>query len=73
MSVLLPPDALQKPPLDGITVIDMSRFSRVRIAPWSWRIWGPSVIKIERPDIAHQVCPYSRATHGNIAVETTLV
>jgi osmotically inducible protein OsmC len=21
----------------------------------------------------HQVCPYSRATHGNIAVETTLV
>ena len=25
MSVLLPSDALQKPPLDGITVIDMSR------------------------------------------------
>ena len=24
-------------------------------------------------DAAHQVCPYSRATHGNIAVETTLV
>jgi crotonobetainyl-CoA:carnitine CoA-transferase CaiB-like acyl-CoA transferase len=25
MSVLLPSDALQKPPLDGITVIDISR------------------------------------------------
>jgi lipoyl-dependent peroxiredoxin len=32
------------------------------------------------PDVAqglieatHQVCPYSRATHGNIAVETKLV
>jgi len=24
-------------------------------------------------EAAHQVCPYSRATHGNIAVETTLV
>ena len=24
-------------------------------------------------EVAHQVCPYSRATHGNIAVETTLV
>ena len=24
-------------------------------------------------ETAHQVCPYSRATHGNIAVETTLV
>ena len=24
-------------------------------------------------DAGHQVCPYSRATHGNIAVETTLV
>jgi nitronate monooxygenase len=23
--------------------------------------------------VAHQVCPCSRATHGNIAVETTLV
>jgi lipoyl-dependent peroxiredoxin len=23
-------------------------------------------------DAAHQVCPYSRATHGNIAVETTV-
>jgi Ohr subfamily peroxiredoxin len=23
-------------------------------------------------EAAHQVCPYSRATHGNIAVETTL-
>jgi osmotically inducible protein OsmC len=24
-------------------------------------------------EATHQVCPYSRATHGNIAVETTLV
>jgi Ohr subfamily peroxiredoxin len=24
-------------------------------------------------EAAHQLCPYSRATHGNIAVETTLV
>ncbi len=24
-------------------------------------------------EAARQVCPYSRATHGNIAVETTLV
>jgi osmotically inducible protein OsmC len=24
-------------------------------------------------EAAHEVCPYSRATHGNIAVETTLV
>ena len=24
-------------------------------------------------EAAHQVCPYSRATHGNIAVETKLV
>jgi lipoyl-dependent peroxiredoxin len=24
-------------------------------------------------EAAHRVCPYSRATHGNIAVETTLV
>jgi osmotically inducible protein OsmC len=24
-------------------------------------------------DATHQVCPYSRATHGNIAVETTMV
>jgi organic hydroperoxide reductase OsmC/OhrA len=24
-------------------------------------------------ETTHQVCPYSRATHGNIAVETTLV
>ena len=24
-------------------------------------------------EAAHQVCPYSRARHGNIAVETTLV
>jgi Ohr subfamily peroxiredoxin len=24
-------------------------------------------------EAAHQVCPYSRAAHGNIAVETTLV
>ena len=24
-------------------------------------------------EAAHQVCPYSRATHGNTAVETTLV
>ena len=24
-------------------------------------------------DATHQVCPYSRATHGNIAVETKLV
>jgi organic hydroperoxide reductase OsmC/OhrA len=24
-------------------------------------------------EAAHQVCPYSRATHGNVAVETTLV
>jgi osmotically inducible protein OsmC len=24
-------------------------------------------------EAAHQVCPYSRATQGNIAVETTLV
>ena len=24
-------------------------------------------------EAAHQVCPYSRATRGNIAVETTLV
>ena len=24
-------------------------------------------------EVAHQVCPYSRATHGNIAVETPLV
>ncbi len=23
--------------------------------------------------VAHQVCPNSRATHGNVAVETTLV
>jgi organic hydroperoxide reductase OsmC/OhrA len=24
-------------------------------------------------EATHQVCPYSRATHGNIALETTLV
>ena len=24
-------------------------------------------------EAAHQVCPYSRATHGNIAVETNLI
>ena len=24
-------------------------------------------------EAAHQVCPYSRATHGNVTVETTLV
>ena len=24
-------------------------------------------------EATHQVCPYSRATHGNIAIETTLV
>jgi lipoyl-dependent peroxiredoxin len=24
-------------------------------------------------EATHQVCPYSRATHGNIAVETTLI
>jgi len=24
-------------------------------------------------DAAHQTCPYSKATHGNIAVETRLV
>jgi osmotically inducible protein OsmC len=24
-------------------------------------------------DATHHVCPYSRATHGNIAVETKLV
>ena len=24
-------------------------------------------------EATHQVCPYSRATHGNVAVETTLV
>ena len=24
-------------------------------------------------EAAHEVCPYSRATHGNIAVETTLL
>jgi organic hydroperoxide reductase OsmC/OhrA len=24
-------------------------------------------------EATHQVCPYSRATHGNIAVETTLL
>jgi organic hydroperoxide reductase OsmC/OhrA len=24
-------------------------------------------------EAGHMVCPYSRATHGNIAVETTLV
>jgi organic hydroperoxide reductase OsmC/OhrA len=24
-------------------------------------------------EATHQVCPYSRATHGNIAVETMLV
>jgi hypothetical protein len=23
-------------------------------------------------EAAHEVCPYSRATHGNVAVETTL-
>jgi len=26
-----------------------------------------------KEDVMNQVCPYSRATHGNIAVETTLV
>jgi lipoyl-dependent peroxiredoxin len=24
-------------------------------------------------EATHEVCPYSRATHGNIAVETTLL
>jgi osmotically inducible protein OsmC len=24
-------------------------------------------------EVTHEVCPYSRATQGNIAVETTLV
>jgi organic hydroperoxide reductase OsmC/OhrA len=27
----------------------------------------------ELVDAAHKICPYSKATHGNIEVETTLV
>jgi Ohr subfamily peroxiredoxin len=32
----------------------------------------PAVAK-ELLDTAHEICPYSKATHGNIAVETNLV
>ena len=31
------------------------------------------ILAVPGDEAAHQVCPYSRATHGNIAVETTLL
>jgi CoA:oxalate CoA-transferase len=57
----LPSDALLKPPLDGITVIDMSR---VLSGPYCTMVLadlGARVIKVERPDIGddtRQWVPY---------------
>src|SRR6202045_758754 len=59
----LPSVALQKPPLDGITVIDMSR---VLSGPYCTMVLadlGARVIKIERPDIgddSRQWVPFVR-------------
>ncbi len=63
----LPSDALQKPPLDGITVIDMSR---VLSGPYCTMVLadlGARVIKIERPDIGddtRQWVPYVGGRSG---------
>jgi len=63
----LPSDALQKPPLDGITVVDMSR---VLSGPYCTMVLadlGARVIKIERPDVGDDTRQWGPLVGGQSA------
>ena len=63
----LPSDALQKPPLDGITVIDMSRVLSGPYCTMMLADLGARVIKIERPDIGDDTRQWGPLVGGRSA------
>jgi CoA:oxalate CoA-transferase len=63
----LPSDALQKPPLDGITVIDMLRVLSGRYCTMVLSDVGARVIKMERPDIGDDTRQWGPLVGGQSA------